>query len=40
MNFTNMPELDIPWGYYAVLEFIGLAILTIIGVFWSRGWIN
>jgi len=40
MNFTNMPELNISWGYYAVLGFIGLAILTIIGVFWSRGWIN
>ncbi|MFC2038172.1 magnesium/cobalt transporter CorA [Chloroflexota bacterium] len=40
MNFTNMPELDISWGYYAVLGFIGLAVLTIIGIFWSRGWIN
>ena len=40
MNFTNMPELNISWGYYAVLGFICFAILIVIGIFWARGWIN
>ncbi|MFC1943156.1 magnesium/cobalt transporter CorA [Chloroflexota bacterium] len=40
MNFTNMPELDLPWGYYTVIGFIGLAILIIIGLFWRQGLIN
>ena len=40
MNFVNMPELNISWGYYAVLAFIGLAVLSVLGLFWARGWIN
>lgn len=40
MNFENMPELKVAWGYYAVLGFIGIVILVVTGVFWSRGWIN
>lgn len=40
MNFVNMPQLNLYWGYYAVIGFIGLTILIIIGVFWARGWIN
>ena len=40
MNFTNMPELDLSWGYYAVLGLIGFAILTVLGLFWARGWIS
>ena len=40
MNLTNMPELDLPWGYYAVLGLIGFAALIVIGLFWARGWIN
>ncbi|MFC1957514.1 magnesium/cobalt transporter CorA [Chloroflexota bacterium] len=40
MNFTNMPELNLSWGYYAVIGFIGFAILIILGVFWTRGWVN
>ena len=40
MNFVNMPELGVSWGYYAVLGFIGFAILSVIGLFWARGWIN
>jgi magnesium transporter len=40
MNFVNMPELDLPWGYYAVLGFIGLVILIVLGLFWARGWVN
>ncbi|MFC2006749.1 magnesium/cobalt transporter CorA [Chloroflexota bacterium] len=40
MNFTNMPELNLFWGYYAVIGFIGFAILVILGIFWTRGWVN
>jgi len=40
MNFENMPELGLPWGYYAVLGLIGFAIFVVIGLFWARGWIN
>ncbi|MFC1941539.1 magnesium/cobalt transporter CorA [Chloroflexota bacterium] len=40
MNFANMPELNLSWGYYAVIGFIGFAILIILGVFWTRGWVN
>ncbi|MFC1893408.1 magnesium/cobalt transporter CorA [Chloroflexota bacterium] len=40
MNFTNMPELNVSWGYYAVIGFIGFAILIILGLFWARGWVN
>ena len=40
MNFENMPELKTSWGYFAVLGFIGSAIIIVIWQFWSRGWIN
>ena len=40
MNFENMPELKTTWGYYAVVGFIGVAIIFIVGLFWSKGWIN
>jgi len=40
MNFTNMPELNISWGYYAVIGFIGFAIFIILGLFWVKGWVN
>ena len=40
MNFVNMPELNLSWGYYAVLGFIGFAVLIVISLFWARGWIN
>lgn len=40
MNFENMPELKTSWGYFAVLGFIGSAIIIVIWQFWSHGWIN
>jgi len=40
MNFENMPELKSPWGYYAVLGFIGAAIIGVMWFFWSKGWVN
>jgi len=40
MNFENMPELKSSWGYFAVIGFIGSAILILMWLFWSRGWIT
>lgn len=40
MNFENMPELRYPWGYFAVLGFIGCVIILVVLQFWLRGWIN
>ena len=40
MNFENMPELKSPWGYYAVLGFIGTVIIIVMWLFWSKGWIS
>ncbi|MBL7209552.1 MAG: magnesium/cobalt transporter CorA [Dehalococcoidia bacterium] len=40
MNFENMPELKVPWAYFAVLAFIGLAIVVAIWWFWARNWIT
>lgn len=39
MNFHNMPELDVRYGYYATL---GLMVIIAVGLliyFWRRGWI-
>jgi hypothetical protein len=35
-----MPELQLTWGYYAVLGFIGTAIAIVTWLFWSKGFIN
>ncbi|MFC1899460.1 magnesium/cobalt transporter CorA [Chloroflexota bacterium] len=40
MNFKYMPELNLPWGYYSVLGFIGFVILVVIGLFWVKGLIH
>ena len=40
MNFTDMPVLNVSWGYNAVIGFIGFAILIILLLFWAKGWVN
>lgn len=40
MNFENMPELKIPWGYFAVLGFIGTTIIIVLWLFWARSWVG
>jgi len=40
MNFENMPELKVPWAYFAVLGFIGTAIIVAVWWFWARNWIT
>ena len=40
MNFENMPELRVPWAYFAVLGFMGIVIIGVIWWFWVRNWIG
>lgn len=40
MNFENMPELQWPWAYFAVLGFMALVTIVNIWLFWVRGWIT
>lgn len=39
MNFTNMPELDQPWGYPAVLGTMALACVLLFRAFKRSGWL-
>ncbi|MFB0557442.1 MAG: magnesium/cobalt transporter CorA [Dehalococcoidia bacterium] len=38
MNFENMPELKVPWAYFAVLGFMAAVILVVIWRFWASNW--
>ena len=40
MNFENMPELTWTWGYFAVLGFMVLCLITILFWYRSQGWIT
>lgn len=40
MNFKNMPELEWPWGYYAVLAVMALVTIGMVLFFRKRGWIG
>jgi len=40
MNFENMPELEVPWAYFAVLGLMGIVLVSVIGWFWARIWIT
>ncbi len=39
MNFDYMPELRVPWAYFAVLGFMGIVIISVIWWFWARNWL-
>jgi magnesium transporter len=39
MNFDYMPELREPWGYPAVMAFMGLIAVGLLVWFRKRGWI-
>jgi magnesium transporter len=39
MNFEYMPELRVPWAYFAVLGFMGIVIIGVMWWFWARNWI-
>ncbi|NTU53720.1 MAG: magnesium/cobalt transporter CorA [Chlorobiaceae bacterium] len=38
MNFRNMPELNLSWGYYAVLGLMVLIVVGFLGYYRSRRW--
>ena len=40
MNFDNMPELHVPWAYFAVLGFMAAVIVGMVWWFWARNWIT
>lgn len=40
MNFENMPELGLWWGYYAVLGSMVVAAAGIVWWFWARKWVT
>jgi len=40
MNFENMPELEWPWGYFAVLGIMAFVIAGLIWRFWASNWIT
>jgi magnesium transporter len=40
MNFTNMPELNWQWGYFAVLALMGICVILVLLWYRSQGWIN
>ncbi len=40
MNFHYMPELEIPWAYYAVLGFMAALALALGSLFWRLGWLR
>ena len=39
MNFEHMPELKVPWAYFAVLGFMGFIAIIAVWFFWARNWI-
>ena len=40
MNFTNMPELELKWGYAGVIALMLLVAFTMLGFFRTRGWLD
>ena len=40
MNFDDMPELHLPWGYPALLAVMASAAMGMLLYFWRRGWIG
>ena len=39
MNFEYMPELSVPWAYFAVLGFMVIVIAGVIWWFWAKNWL-
>jgi magnesium transporter len=39
MNFKNMPELELKYGYYTVLAVIAMACVTLFYRFRRAGWL-
>jgi len=39
MNFVYMPELQLRWGYFAVLGLMGVIMLCMVWFFWKKKWL-
>lgn len=39
MNFKYMPELEWPWGYFAILGVMGLCGVLMLVYFWKKKWL-
>ncbi len=39
MNFEYMPELQLRWGYFAVLGLIGVIVIGMVWFFWKKKWL-
>jgi magnesium transporter len=39
MNFRHMPELESPYGYYAVLGVMACTVLGMVAFFYRKGWL-
>ncbi len=38
MNFKNMPEIEMHYGYYACLALMGCVVITMLVFFWRKKW--
>ncbi len=38
MNFKNMPEIEMYYGYYACLFVMGLVVIAMLAFFWKKKW--
>lgn len=38
MNFKNMPEIEMHYGYYACLFVMGLVVIAMLAFFWKKKW--
>jgi len=39
MNFVYMPELQLRWGYFAVLAIMGATVIGMVWFFWKKKWL-
>lgn len=39
MNFEYMPELQLRWGYFAVLGLMGVIVIGMVWFFWKKKWL-
>ena len=40
MNFEFMPELKYPWGYYTIVGIMLVISLSLVLLFWKKGWMK
>ncbi len=40
MNFENMPELNVPFGYFIILGVMGVVAIFMLAFFYKKGWFD